>query len=89
MTARDYPVNTEEGAAKFDFRYERVDIMPDGCTVFAADNENAYAATWSEDVPVQYIRMGPFNSEDIEVTGGTIEKCEKILDKWFVTVVTC
>ena len=89
MDAKDFPVRTKDGVKKIAFRYERVTELPDYCTVFACDESDAYAATWSEDMDVSYIRMGPFATEDVEVTGGTIQKVEKLGDWWFAQVVPC
>ena len=59
--------------------------MGDG-KITASDGECCYTADWSGDAAVDWIRMGPFNKPDIQITGGVKESVRKIQNRYFVYV---
>ena len=84
LEADAYPVTkSDHTVVPFAFSYRRG--MGDG-KITASDGECCYTADWSGDAAVDWIRMGPFNKPDLQITGGVKESVRKIQNRYFVYV---
>ncbi|MBE5767324.1 MAG: hypothetical protein E7335_09210 [Clostridiales bacterium] len=89
LEAKNYTVNTADGRKKFDFTYQRATKDDASYDVYAQADGKAYGATFSKSVPVTYLRVGPFDSENITVRGGIVNRVVKLQNRWFAMVTPC
>jgi len=84
LQAEDYKVTTKDRRiVPFSFKYQAG--AAEG-KVVASDAANAYTADWSGDAEVEILRVGPFKTQDITVTGGAVTEIKKIQDNYFAYV---
>jgi len=80
---------------KIDFRYERITGEDAGCdgqyrrTVCAVCEGTGcgYRASWNSDFEVKSLRIGPFASDNISVSGGSLLCVRKINGRYFADIM--
>lgn len=85
---KDYPVSTgDRKIQKFAFKYCRNAkcTEEDKECVYATSGDMSYSAIFDKNIPVEYIRVGPFDSEDINVENREFD-IQKIQDRYFAYV---
>ncbi len=81
---KDYPVTLSDGQIKkFSYSFEKCNCMSEG--IVALCEGKGYKAIIDKTVPVDFIRMGPFDSDNINVQGYEYE-VRKIHDRYFAYV---
>lgn len=84
MEVTRYPVTgADKKISYINFSYKR---GKHSGKVVASDGMDTYTADWEYDNEVDCIRMGPFFSQSIEVTGGSSVEVKKICDSFFAYV---
>jgi len=84
MEVTKYPVTgADKKISYINFSYKR---GKHSGKVVASDGMDTYTADWEYDNEVDCIRMGPFFSQSIEVTGGSSVEVKKICDSFFAYV---
>ena len=76
-----YPVRTEKGTEMVSFRLERSRRL----SLYAWDSKNEYSIELDSQTKPEYIRFGPFDSDNIQTNGKTAE-CRKINQKYYLYV---
>jgi hypothetical protein len=86
--AKDFPVTLKDGTVKkFSFAYGRNIHSDDESKIIikGTDGTKNYTAVFDKDIPVEYLRMGPFDYRNINISGKEYE-VKKIHDRFFAYV---
>ena len=89
IEAAGYPVtNPDHSVAPFAFTYRRSSVSHTTTTgkISASAGTCCYTADWSGSAPVDWIRMGPFDTPEIRVSGGGGVSVRKIQNRYFAYV---
>lgn len=76
-----YPVRTEKGTDIISFKLERSRRF----SLYAWDSKDEYSIELISQIKPEYIRFGPFDSDNIQ-TNGKIAECRKINQKYYLYV---
>ena len=76
-----YPVRTEKGTEMLSFKLERSRRF----SLYAWDSKDEYSIELISQIRPEYIRFGPFDSDNIQ-TNGKIAECRKINQKYYLYV---
>lgn len=87
LDAKAYPVTkTDRSVTGFAFSYRRRPDRGEKGKITASADGCSYTADWEGDVPVEWIRMGPFRTPEIRVAGGGEFCVKRIQDNYFAYV---